>query len=158
MTESVLPTNYALQYTKDTLYSPRVSLRWIHMRDSSTTSTIPNSLYNVQPSSHKTESRIFLSLPYTKKNLKLTNKFNFQFSDSTDTEYVTLCNLLLRYKNCYTTYKNGVGKVSTPFQIRLKPNARLMPQRPPKVPIHNKEEYALLEELENITLSNKLAP
>ena len=55
MTESVLPTNYALQYTKDTLYSPRFSLRWIHMRDSSTTSTIPNSFYNVQPSSHKTK-------------------------------------------------------------------------------------------------------
>ena len=61
-------------------------------------------LYNVQPTSHTSEKRIFPSLPYTSDNLKFFNKFNFQLSDLTDTEYITLCNLLLEYKTCYATH------------------------------------------------------
>ena len=104
-----------------------------------TNDDIPNQtspLYNVQPTSHTSEKRIFPSLPYTSENLKFINKFNFQFSDLTDTEYITLCNMLLKYKTCYATHKNDVGKISTPFRVRLKPNAQLMTQRPSKVPIH----------------------
>ena len=103
-----------------------------------TNNDIPNqtsTLYNVQPTSHTSEKRIFPSLPYTSENLKFINKFNFQFSDLTDSEYITLCNMLLNYKTCYATHKNDVGKNSTPFRIRLKPNAQLMTQRPSKVPL-----------------------
>ena len=65
--------------------------------------------------------------------------------------------MLLKYKTCYATHKNDVGKISTPFRIRLKPNAQLMTQRPSKVPIHYRDKLnVLLKELENITLSNKL--
>ena len=56
-----------------------------------TNSDLPNQtspLYNVQPTSHTSEKRIFPSLPYTSENLKFINKFNFQFSDLTDTEYI----------------------------------------------------------------------
>ena len=53
--------------------------------------------YNVQPTSHTSETPIFPSLPYTSENLKFINKFNFQFSDLTDTECITLCNMLLNY-------------------------------------------------------------
>ena len=60
-------------------------------------------LYNVQPTSNTSEKRIFPSLPYTSENVKFSNKFNFQFSDLTDTEYITLCNMLLKYKTCYAT-------------------------------------------------------
>ena len=56
--------------------------------------TLP--LYNVQPTSHTSEKRYFPSLPYTSDNLKSINKFNFQFSDLTDTEYITFCNMLLK--------------------------------------------------------------
>ena len=42
--------------------------------------------------------------------------------------------MLLKYKSCYATHKNDVGKISTPFRIRLKPNAQLMTQRPLKSP------------------------
>ena len=116
-------------------------------------------LYNVQPTSHTSEKRIFPSLPYTSDNLKFINKFNFQFSDLTDTEYITLCNMLLKDKTCYATHKNDVGKISTPFRIRLKPNAQLLTQRPSKVPIHYRDKLnALLKELENIALSNKSVP
>ena len=54
-----------------------------------TNDDIPNQtspLYNVQPTSHTSEKRIFPSLPYTSENLKFINKFHFQFSDLTDTE------------------------------------------------------------------------
>ena len=69
-----------------------------------------------------------LELPYSTENLKFTIKFNFQFSDLTNTEYVTLCNLLLKKRTCYATHKNAVGKIATPFRIRLKPNAQLPTQ------------------------------
>ena len=110
---------------------------------------------NVQPTSHTSEKRIFPSLPYTSENLEFINKFNFQFSDLTDTEYITLCNMLLKYKNkiCYATHKNDVGKISTPFRIRLKPNAQLMTQRPSKVPIHYRDKLnVLLGELEKYNI------
>ena len=61
-------------------------------------------------------------------------------SDLTDTEYVTLCNLLEKHNNCYATHKNDVGKTATTFRIRLKPNAQLLTQRPFKAPIKYKEK------------------
>ena len=94
-----------------------------------TNSDIPNQtspLYNVQPTSHTSEKRMFSSLPYTSENLKFNNKFNFQFSDLTDTEYITLCKMLLKYKTCYATQKNKVGEISTPpFVLDLNPMLNL---------------------------------
>ena len=102
-----------------------------------------SSLYNVQPTSHTSKPRTFPSLPYTTENLRFINKFNFQFSDLTDTEYITLCNLLLKYKTCYATHKNDVGKIATAFRIRLKPIAQLITQRPSKVLIHYRDNSIL---------------
>ena len=114
-------------------------------------------LYNVQPTSHTSEKRIFPSSPYTSDNLKFINKLNFQFSDLTDTEYITRCNMLLKYKTCYATHKNDVGKISTPFRIRLKPNAQLITQRPSKVPIHYRDKLnALLKELEKYNIIKQI--
>ena len=64
----------------------------------------------------------------------------FQFSNLTDTEYITLYNLSLKYKTCYATHKNDVGKIATHFRIRLKPNAQLSTQRTSKVPIHYRDK------------------
>ena len=122
----------------------------------SNTPSITSPVYNVQPTSHASKPRIFPSLLYTTENLKLINKFNFQFSDLTDTEYITLCNLLLKDQTSYATHKNDVGKIATPFCIRLKPNAHLVTQRPSKVPIHYRNKLnALLKELEKYKLQNK---
>ena len=90
------------------------------------TNSLPYSLsiYDVQPTSHSSQHRVFPPLPYSPENLQFIHKFNFQFSDLTDTEYITLCNLLLKYKTCYATHKNDVGKIATPFRIRLIPNAQ----------------------------------
>ena len=38
---------------------------------------------------------------FSKESPKIINKFNFQFSDLTDTEYITLCILLVDHKHCY---------------------------------------------------------
>ena len=115
------------------------------------TNSLPHSpsINNVQPTSHSSQQRVFPSLPYSPENLKFIHKFNFQFSDLTDTECITLCNVLLKYKTCYATHKNDVGKIATPFRIRLKPNAQLLTQRPSKVPIHYRDELnTLLKDLE----------
>ena len=125
-----------------------------------TNDDIPNQtspLYNVQPTSHTSEKRIFPSLPYTSANLKFIIKFNFYFSDLTDTEYITLCNMLLKYKTCYATHKNDVGKISTPCRIRLKPNSQLITQRPSKVPIHYRDKLnVLLKELEKYNIIKQI--
>ena len=108
-----------------------------------------SNIYNVQPTSDTPKSRVFPTLPYSKDNIKLLNKINFQFSDLADTEYVTLCNLLVKHNTCYATHKNDVGKIATRFRIRLKPNAQLLTQRPSKVPKNYREKLnTLLEELE----------
>ena len=108
ITEPVPQTNYIVHYDDPTTPPPQFSSHLISM----TTSETPNQtspLYNVQPTSHTSEKRIFPSFPYTPENLKYTNKFNFQFSDLTDTEYITLCNILLKFKTCYATHQNDVG-------------------------------------------------
>ena len=132
ITEPVPQSNYIVHYDDPTTQPPQFSLHQIYM----TNSDIPHQtspLYNVQHFSHTSKTRIFPSSPYTSENLKFINKFNFQFSDLTDTEYITLCNMSLKYKTWYATHKNDVGKISTPFRIRLKPNAQLITQRPSNV-------------------------
>ena len=112
-----------------------------------TPSLLTSPIYNVQPTSHTSKPRIFPALPYTSENLKFINKFNFQFSDLSDTEYVTLCKLLIKHKTSYATHKNDVERIATPFRIRLEPGAQLLTQRPSKVPIHYRDKLnALLEE------------
>ena len=62
--------------------------------------------------------------------------------------------MLLKYKTCYATHKNDVGKISTPFRIRHKPNAQLMTQRPSKVPIHYRDK---LHQIMNINFGTLVA-
>ena len=65
--------------------------------------------------------------------------------------------MLLKYKTCYATHKNDVGKISTPFCIRLTPNAQLMTQRPSKVPIHYRDKLnVLLKELEKYNIIKQI--
>ena len=67
----------------------------------------------------------------------------------TDTDYVNLCNILINNQHCYAKHKNDVGKISTPFRIRIKENCKLQTQRPSKVPIQYRDRLnKLLTELE----------
>ena len=91
----------------------------------------------------------FPSLPYTIENQRFIQKFNFEFSDLTDTEEINLCNILINNQNCYAKHRNDVGENSTPFRIRIKENCKLQTQRPSKVPIHYRDRInKLLVELE----------
>ena len=42
-----------------------------------------------------------------------------------NTEYVNLCNILIKNQNCYAKHRNDVGKISTSFRIRIKENCKL---------------------------------
>ena len=97
ITELIPPTNYSTNTEQQTISLPQFSLNQVYMTDSNPLPHSP-SLYNVQPTSHSSQQRVFPSLPYSPENLKFIHKFNFQFSDLNDTEYVTLCNLLLNIK------------------------------------------------------------
>ena len=88
-------------------------------------------------------------LSYPPDTQQFLNKFKFQYSDVTDEECLQLCSILVKYRTCYATHKNDVGRIATPFRIRLKSNAKLQTQRPTKVPIHYREKLkTLLDELE----------
>ena len=76
--------------TMNTVPSHQISLHQLYMTDPNSLPTT-SSIYNVQPTPHTSKPRVFPSLPYTTENLKFINKFNFQFSDLSDTEYITLC-------------------------------------------------------------------
>ena len=54
----------------------------------------PN-IYNVQPTSDLSKSRIFPTLPYSNETSKVFDGHIFQFSDLPDTDYATLCKLLV---------------------------------------------------------------
>ena len=67
----------------------------------------------------------------------------------TDTEYVNLCNILINNQHCYAKHRNDVGKISTPFRIRIEENCKFQTQRPSKVPFQCRDRLnKLLEELE----------
>ena len=89
-------------------------------------------VHNVEPS-RKLAPPTFP--PYTTDNLQFLKKSNFQYSDLNDSEYIQLCQVLIENKECYVSHKIDVHQISTPFRIRLKPNASLQTQRPTKVPI-----------------------
>ena len=99
----------------------------------------------------------FPSLPYTTENQQFKKKFNFEYSDLTDTECVNLCNTLNNNQNCYAKHRNDVGKISTPFRFRNKENCKLPTQKPSKVPIHYRDRLnKLLVELEKYNFINQI--
>ena len=156
ITELVPQTSYALQPQDNTVPSHHFSLHQLYMTDP-TPSLLDSSIYNVHPTSHTSKPRKFPSSPYTSENLKFIKKFIFQFSDLSDTEYVTLCNLLLKYKTCYAAHKNDVGRIATPFRVRLKPCAQLLTQRPSEIPIHYRDKLnALLKELDKYNIIKQI--
>ena len=104
-------------------------------------------LHNLQPTQIIPHS--FPTRPFSKQTVSFLNKFKFQYSDINDEEYLKICQILVRYQSCYATHRNEVGQITTPFRIRLKPNAKLHTQRPFKVPVHYCEKLKnLLQELE----------
>ena len=75
----------------------------------------------------------------------------------TDTEYVNLCKIFIKNQHCYAKHKNDVGKISTPFRVRIEENCKLQTQRPSKVPIHYRDRLnKLLTELEKYNIIKQI--
>ena len=69
ITELVPQTNYTVHYVDNTASPPQFSLHQKYMANSDIPSkTSP--LFNVQPTSHTSKTRVFPSLPYTPEVLK----------------------------------------------------------------------------------------
>ena len=93
-------------------------LHQVYMTNSDTPSAT-SSLYNVQPTPNNSTPLVFPSLPYSKKTLEFIKKFSFQFCDLTDTDYITLCNFLHKYKIFYATRKKVLEKLQPHFALDL---------------------------------------
>ena len=127
----------------------------IEINDKTLQLPIPSVTGNLRPSDKIRKD--FPPLPYSTENQQFIKKFNFKYSDLTDTEYVNLCNILINNQNCYAKHKNDVGKISTPFRIRIKDNCKLHTQRPSKVPIHYRDRLnKLLLELEKYNIIKQI--
>ena len=124
-----------------------IEINKIEINDKTFQLPMPSVTGNLRPSDKIRKE--FPSLPNTAENQQFVKKFNFEFSDLTDTEYVNLCNILINNQNCYAKQRNDVGKISAPFRIRSKEICKLQTQRPSKVPIHYRDRLSkLLVELE----------
>ena len=127
----------------------------IEINDKTLQLPITSGTGNLRPSNKIRKD--FPPLPFSTENQQFIEKFNYENSDLTDTEYVNLCNILINNQNCYAEHKNDVGKVSTPFRIRIKEICKLQKQRPSKVPIHYRDRLnKLLLKLEKYNIKNKL--
>ena len=120
-----------------------LEINQIEINDKTLQLPIPSVTGNLRPS-YKI-GKDFPSLPYSAEKQQFIKKFNFENSDSTDNEYVNLCNILINNQNCYAKHRNDVGKISTPFRIRIKENCKLQTQRLSKVPIHYRDRLNKLE-------------
>ena len=62
-TELIPPTNYSTTTEQQTIFPTQFSLNQVYMTD---TNSLPHSssIYNVQPTSHSSQQRVFPSLPY----------------------------------------------------------------------------------------------
>ena len=70
----------------------------IEINDKALQLPIPSVTGNLRPSDKIRKD--FPPLPYSTENQQFIKKFNFEYSDLTDTEYVNLCNILINNQNC----------------------------------------------------------
>ena len=128
-----------------------VEINKIETNDKTLQLPIPSVTGNLRPSDKI--GKDFPSLPCSTENQQFIKEFNFEYSDLSDNEYVNPCNILINHQKCYAKHKNDVGKISTPFRIRIKENCKLQTQRPSKVPIHYRDRLnKLLLELEKYNI------
>ena len=73
---------------------------------------------------------------------------DFKYSDLTDGELTSLCQIPITDKDVYSRYKYDIGCTKQKFHINLKDDAFFKPQRVTKVPIQYREQVNdLLERL-----------
>ena len=96
---------------------------------------------------------------YTEEQHKFLKMFIFQHSQITQKEFDKLAELLLKFATVYATSKIDVGKISSPLNLPLNPDAVFKKQRASKVPIHLQDKVNrlldILEQYEIISPVNK---
>ena len=100
---------------------------------------INKTVCNIHPSQNSV-SRVFPPLPYCNESLQFLKIFQFQYPDLNGFKYNRLCKIFVENRDCYATRRNDVGKVSTPFRIRLKPVSNLQTQKHTTFFLHYKEK------------------
>ena len=93
----------------------QLEINKIEINDKTLQLPIPSVTGNLRPSDKIRND--FPSLPYTAENQQFIKKFNFEYSDLTNNEYAILCYIPINNQHCYSTHRNDVGKISTPFRI-----------------------------------------
>ena len=85
---------------------------------------------------------------FSEEEVSFLSFFDFKYPDLTDAELTSLCQILIKDKDVYSTCKYDVGCTKQNFHISLKDDAFFKPQRVTKVPVHYREQVnALLERL-----------
>ena len=84
---------------------------------------------------------------YTEEQQKFFTMFNFQHSQITQKEFEQLADLLFKYPKVYATSKFNAGKVNSPLNLPLKPDAVFKKQRASKVPIPLQDKINRLLEI-----------
>ena len=96
---------------------------------------------------------------YTEEQQKFFTMFNFQHSQITQKEFEQLADLLFKYPKVYATSKFNAGKVNSPLNLPLKPDAVFKKQRASKVPIPLQDKinrlFEILGQYEIISPVNK---
>ena len=83
--------------------------------------------------------------------------FDFKYSDLTDAELTSPCQILIKDKDVYSRHKYGVGCTKQKLHINLKDDAFFKPQRVTKLPMHYREQVnALLERLIQVGIIRRI--
>ena len=91
-----------------------------------------------------------------KKLMNYVEKFDFQYSDTTDEEKILLIDMLVDARVVFSHYKFDVGKTRQKFHVTLIPNVELKQQRPSKVPLHLKKMEKLLTQLKDADIIREM--
>ena len=88
--------------------SIQLKINKIEINDKTLQLPIPSVTGKIRPSDKSRKD--FPSLPYTAENHQYIKKFNSEYSDLTDNEYVNLCNIPINNQHIYTRHRKDVGK------------------------------------------------
>ena len=100
VTEPIPPTNYSIPPEQQSTSSTPFSLHQVYMTNPNPLPRTP-SLYNVQPTSHSSQPRLFPSLPYSPENLKFINSLALQILN------------MLHFVICYSNIRPAMLPIKT---------------------------------------------
>jgi hypothetical protein len=77
---------------------------------------------------------------YTLEEIQFLSKFNLKTSMINQEEKTKLFDKVIQYIHCYAQHKYDIGKITKPFQIKIKEGTVFKKQRPTKIAIQHRDE------------------